>query len=220
MERQLGKSRVEPRELVPQQWIETRLHVATTPASTRQNLCDHVRGQPRIQQSADAADRLDVGFVVAALPGTRPRGREQILLFVIAQQSRADTGSCRDSPDRQCQNKVGALADAVKAGKVRAVGLSEVTAEQVDAAREVMPVTAVQNHDNLVDRAHEDVLDATGKHDTAFVPFFPLSFDADAVPALADVAREVGTTSGDHVRENVEALDIELSADLLARLTP
>ncbi|WP_024873988.1 aldo/keto reductase [Saccharomonospora piscinae] len=149
----------------------------------------------------------------------------------------------RIDPSYPLADQVGALADAVKAGKVRAVGLSEVTVEQVDAAREVMPVSAVQNHYNLVDRVHEDVLDATGKHDTAFVPFFPLSFDADAVPALADVAREVGatprqvalawllrqgphvlpipgTTSGDHVRENVEALDSELSTDLLARLTP
>ncbi len=147
----------------------------------------------------------------------------------------------RIDPAYPLAEQVGALTDAVHAGKVRHLGLSEATAEQVDAARSVAPIAAVQNLYNLTDRSHDAVVEHTRNSGTAFVPFFPLSFDHAAVPSLGEVAAEhgitpnqvalawllhrgphllpiPGTTSIRHLKENLASLDTELSADQLARL--
>lgn len=148
----------------------------------------------------------------------------------------------RVDPAFPIEDQVGALAGAVEAGKVRHIGLSEVTVEQLDAAAEVTEIAAVQNLYNLAARDHEAVLDRAGELGAAFVPFFPLSFEAEAVPGLEKTAAALevttgqialawllhraphvvpipGTTSLGHLEENLAALDIELSERDMAALS-
>nr|WP_216853097.1 aldo/keto reductase [Phytoactinopolyspora halotolerans] len=70
-------------------------------------------------------------------------------------------------------DQVGALSAAVEQGKVRQIGLSEVSTDQLDSALEVAPIAAVQNLYNIAARDHEPVLDRTADLGIAFVPFFP-----------------------------------------------
>ena len=70
--------------------------------------------------------------------------------------------------------QLGVLAEFVREGKVRHVGLSEVTAEQLERARRAVPVVSVQNRYNLADREWEPVLEACERHGIAFIPWYPL----------------------------------------------
>ena len=106
--------------------------------------------------------------------------------------------------------------------------------EQIKRAREIVPITAVQNHFSLSERKYEDVVDHCTREGITFVPFYPLK--GGAGPALTEIAqrhqateRQIalawllkrsplmlpipGTLSVDHVRENLAALQIELSDD-------
>ena len=128
-------------------------------------------------------------------------------------------------------------------GKVRLVGLSNVSVEQLEEALEIVPVASVQNRFNLTDRASEDVLDACEERAIAFIPWFPLATGSlaqpggpldeiaarhDATPsqiALAWLlARSAvmlpipGTGSVEHLEENLAAGDIELSDDEVQEL--
>ncbi|MEV4255281.1 aldo/keto reductase [Spirillospora sp. NPDC049652] len=149
----------------------------------------------------------------------------------------------RVDPSVPLEDQVGALKQLQDEGKVRHIGLSEVTAEQLDAARAVAPIAAVQNLYNLAARDHDPVVDHAERHGIAFLPFFPVAMGAHAAPggAVAEVAAELGatpaqtalawllrrspallpipgTTSPAHVAENLAALDLELTADQAARL--
>lgn len=66
------------------------------------------------------------------------------------------------------------LQQAQQQGKIRHIGLSEVTIEQIERARRVFPVVSVQNRYNLVDREWEDVVDYCERERIAFIPWFPL----------------------------------------------
>lgn len=121
-------------------------------------------------------------------------------------------------------------------GSIRHVGLSEVSVEEIEAARHWFPVATVQNRYNLVDRAAEDVLDHCEAEGIGFMPFFPLAagdlarpggpVDAiarrlDASPgqiALAWLLRRSpvmlpipGTSRVAHLEENVAAAEITLT---------
>ena len=129
------------------------------------------------------------------------------------------------------ETSVGAINEYVEAGNVRHIGVSEVTVEQIERARQVAPIAAVQNRYNLSERRHEDVVDYCAEQQILFVPFFPLH---GAAPGLAELAREhdateaqialawllrrsstmvpiPGTLSLAHLRENLGALSVELS---------
>jgi pyridoxine 4-dehydrogenase len=124
------------------------------------------------------------------------------------------------------------IAEYREAGKIREIGISAVEVGQVEAAREVVPVAAVQNHYNLSDRGYDDVVDYCEENGIVFVPYYPLKFDAP--PALAEIAQShdatmaqialawllrrspvtlpiPGTLSIEHLRENLAALEIELT---------
>jgi aryl-alcohol dehydrogenase-like predicted oxidoreductase len=66
------------------------------------------------------------------------------------------------------------LREAQRQGKIRHVGLSEVSVEQIERARRVFPVASVQNQYNLVDREWEDVVDYCERERIAFIPWYPL----------------------------------------------
>jgi aryl-alcohol dehydrogenase-like predicted oxidoreductase len=94
------------------------------------------------------------------------------------------------------EESVGALAELRKAGKIRHVGLSNVSVQQLTAARKIVPVVTVQNRYNLSDRGSEDVLAACEQANIGFIPWFPLATGTLAKPGgpLDTVAQEVGAT--------------------------
>jgi pyridoxine 4-dehydrogenase len=88
------------------------------------------------------------------------------------------------------------LAELVREGKVRAVGLSEVSNEELDAARRVVEITTVQNSYNVADRTHESVLEHCAGLGIGFIPFFPVAAGVLAGPdsRVARVAAALGAT--------------------------
>jgi pyridoxine 4-dehydrogenase len=80
------------------------------------------------------------------------------------------------APDPQVPfaDSVGALAEAQRAGKIRHVGLSNVSVKQLEAARRITPIASVQNQYNLENRKSEDVLKACERLGVAFIPWYPL----------------------------------------------
>ncbi len=96
------------------------------------------------------------------------------------------------------EEQFGVLKEAVDAGKVRFVGLSEVSVEEIDAAMEIVPIATVQNLYNLSDRRAEDVLDHCESLGIGFIPWFPLAAGklAGSGGPLADAAERHGVSAG------------------------
>ncbi len=140
----------------------------------------------------------------------------------------------RVHPDTPLEESLGAIAEYRERGAIRHVGLSQVGIDQIERARRVVPIAAVQNHYNLSERAYEDVVDHCAAEGIVFVPYFPLHGDGGrplaeiaerhrATPAqiaLAWLLRRSpttlpipGTLSLEHLRENLGALEVELSEE-------
>jgi len=134
------------------------------------------------------------------------------------------------------------LADLQRQGLVRHIGLSNVTAAQIDEGRRIAPIVCVQNHYNLVQRADDSLIDDLARQGIAYVPFFPLGgFTPLQSSTLSDVAGRLGatpmqvalawllrratnillipgTSSVAHLRENLAAGQLVLSPQTLAEL--
>ncbi|MET7835000.1 aldo/keto reductase [Micromonospora sediminicola] len=135
-------------------------------------------------------------------------------------------------------DQLGELALLKQEGKVRHIGLSEVSVEQIEQARAITPIVSVQNLYNLADRSAEDVLTHCERNDLAFIPWFPIATGNLARPggpldaistshgaspaqlALAWLLRRSpvmlpipGTSSVAHLEENVAAAEVQLSDD-------
>jgi aryl-alcohol dehydrogenase-like predicted oxidoreductase len=138
----------------------------------------------------------------------------------------------RVDPETPLEETLATLKEYRDSGKIRHVGLSEVGIDQIERARQIVPITAVQNHYNLSERRYEDVVDHCAGEGIVFVPFFPLRGDGGrplaeiaerrgATPAqiaLAWLLRRSpvmlpipGTLSLEHLNQNLAALEIELS---------
>jgi aryl-alcohol dehydrogenase-like predicted oxidoreductase len=139
-------------------------------------------------------------------------------------------------------DSVGALADGQKAGKIRHVGLSNVSVKQLEEARRICAIVSVQNQYNLGDRSSEDVLEACERLGIAFLPWYPLgagevlrssqvkriSKEAKANPAQVALAWLLakspamlpipGTASIPHLEQNCAAAKLELSPDEMKAL--
>lgn len=149
----------------------------------------------------------------------------------------------RIDPDVPEDEQFGAIQEFVREGKVRHVGLSEVTVEQIRRAREHFPVVSVQNRYNLADREWEEVVDHCEAEGIAFIPWYPLNVgklaagegplreiarDHDATPAQVALAWLLhrspvilpipGTSSVRHLEENTAAAGIRLSEEEMRRL--
>jgi aryl-alcohol dehydrogenase-like predicted oxidoreductase len=147
----------------------------------------------------------------------------------------------RIDPDVPVAESVGALVELQRQGKIRHVGLSEVTLEQLAEAQSTAPIASVQNRYNLADRAWDHMVDACAEQRIAFLPFFPLAVGSLARPgsAVDEVASAhgvapsqvalawllarspamlpiPGTSSLAHLEENAAAATLELSPDELA----
>ncbi|SEK49734.1 aldo/keto reductase [Haloferax larsenii] len=149
----------------------------------------------------------------------------------------------RPDPHVDFEDSVHALAEMRDEGQIRHVGLSNVSVEQLDEARDIVDIATVQNQYNVGNRESEEVLDACETYDIGFIPWFPLGAGdldekADAVAAVAekhnatpeqialawllhrsDVMLPIpGTSSVSHLRDNVAASHIGLDSDDMARL--
>lgn len=106
----------------------------------------------------------------------------------------------RPDPKVPFAESVGMLATLKQEGKIRHIGLSNVTIEQIDAARQIVPIVSVENRLSIVERNGEDVLDYCTKHSIAFIPYgtlgaHPLKRGAPLALAegiLADIAKHHG----------------------------
>lgn len=152
------------------------------------------------------------------------------------QLHRIDPGVPRDE-------QFGAVRQLLDEGVIRHAGLSEVSVEEIEAAREVFPVATVQNLFNVANRASEPVLAYCELHAIGFIPWYPLAAGdlAKSGSILSQIARAHGVTRGqialawllrrspvvlpipgtskvEHLEENVAAAGIHLSAHNLADL--
>jgi len=102
----------------------------------------------------------------------------------------------RLDPDYPIALQIETLAEFQRQGKIRHIGLSEVTVEQLKEAQEVAPIASVQNLYNLINRQSEAVLDYTAEQGIAFIPWFPIAAGEHAGPngPVGKIAAEVGAT--------------------------
>lgn len=149
----------------------------------------------------------------------------------------------RIDPHVAADEQVGLLADLQREGKVRAVGLSQVTVAEIEAARTIVDVATVQNRYNLVDRSSDAELRHCTENGIGFMPWAPADAGALAEPSgpAAAAAEELGATAAqvalawllqrssvmlpipgtsslEHVTENCGAATLELDRDTVAAL--
>ena len=148
----------------------------------------------------------------------------------------------RFDPKVPIEETLAPVAEAVKAGKIKHVGLSEVGIEQIERAGKVLPIVSVQNLYNLGERKWEDVLDYTARRNLAFIPWYPLASGPakleTKINAIAQKHRATtaqialawllhrspnillipGTKSLMHLRENMDAANFRLTEEELGEL--
>ena len=149
----------------------------------------------------------------------------------------------RIDPKVPREEQFGVMKELQDEGKVRHLGLSEVSVEEIKAAQEVFEVTTVQNLYNLTTRQSEDVLEYCEEQGIGFIPWFPLAAGELAKPGgpVAEIAEahdattgqvalawllqrsEVmlpipGTGSVEHLEENAAAAELQLSDEEISRL--
>jgi pyridoxine 4-dehydrogenase len=138
----------------------------------------------------------------------------------------------KPDPETPLEDSLAVIDEYRQRGAIRHVGVSNVSLDEMDRARAVVPIAAVQNHYNLSERGDEDVVDHCAANDIVFVPYFPLR--ADGGPRVAEIAERhggtpaqvalawllrrspvtlpiPGTLSREHVTENLAAAEIELT---------
>jgi aryl-alcohol dehydrogenase-like predicted oxidoreductase len=187
-----------------------------------------------------ALNPIPEGMIVATKGGYNPgEGRPEVLRSQIEESLRRLRTEAislyylhRVDPETPLEESLGVIAEYRDQGRIRNVGISAVSVEQIRAARQVVPIAAVQNHYSLSERMHEEVVDYCASEGIAFVPYFPLRGGGSA--ALAGVAARHGATpeqialvwllrrspttlpipgtlSLEHVRENLAAAEVELT---------
>jgi pyridoxine 4-dehydrogenase len=149
----------------------------------------------------------------------------------------------RIDPKVPLEDQLGALTRLQQEGKIRHLGLSEVTVAQIEAARELAEIVTVQNLYNLGNRKSEDVLEYTEEEGIGFIPWFPLATGdlAQAGGPLASAAKRLnatpsqvalawllhrspvmlpipGTSRVKHLEENTAAALLELDEETLRAL--
>jgi pyridoxine 4-dehydrogenase len=149
----------------------------------------------------------------------------------------------RIDPKVPAEEQLGALKDLQAQGKIKHIGLSEVSVKQIQNARTIVPIVSVQNRYSIADRGSEDVLEYCEKENLGFIPWFPLaagkvSGPDSAVSRLAQqwhaTASQValawllsrspvmlpipGTSKVAHLEENVAAAQLEMDEEKLEEL--
>ncbi|MEY8879622.1 MAG: aldo/keto reductase family oxidoreductase [Leptothrix sp. (in: b-proteobacteria)] len=135
-----------------------------------------------------------------------------------------------------------ALAELQQQGLIRHIGLSNVTARQVEDGRRICAIACVQNHYNLAHRSDDALIEQLARQGIAYAAFFPLGgFSPLQSTVLSSVAAEIGattvqvalawllqrspnlvlipgTSSLDHLRQNLAAAELRLPSEALAQL--
>jgi aryl-alcohol dehydrogenase-like predicted oxidoreductase len=149
----------------------------------------------------------------------------------------------RIDPKVPAEDQLGTLKDLQAQGKIKHIGLSEVSVKQIQHARTIVPIVSVQNRYSITDRGSEDVLEYCEKEKMGFIPWFPLaagrvSGSERPVSRLAArlkvtpsqvalawlLARSPvmlpipGTSKVKHLEENVAAVELEIDANTMQEL--
>ncbi|MGP0022500.1 MAG: aldo/keto reductase [Streptosporangiaceae bacterium] len=147
----------------------------------------------------------------------------------------------RPDPKVPLEESIGFLAEMKDQGKIRHIGISNATEEQLRTAEQVVPIVSVQNRYNVVDRTSETMVDLCEQEELAFLPWAPIQ-EADEVEVITDAARNHGFTprqivlawllarspqilpipgsgSAEHVEANVAAAGIKLDQGEVAAIT-
>jgi aryl-alcohol dehydrogenase-like predicted oxidoreductase len=210
------------------------------------------------QLVADALHPYPDGLVIATKgglertgPGQWPRNGRPEHLRAACEGSLKDLQVDRidvyqlhaPDPDVPYAESVGALKELQDEGKIRHIGVCNVSVEELDEARSIVDVVSVQNRFNLTDRSSADVLAACERDGLPFLPWFPLAAGELARPGgmVAQIAEAHGATSGQvalawllgrspvmvpipgtgspaHLEENVAAAGLRLTDDEMQRL--
>ncbi|WP_127357122.1 oxidoreductase [Actinacidiphila soli] len=148
-----------------------------------------------------------------------------------------------DSPEPgSIAEQFGALAELREQGLIRHLGLSTVDADQLAEAQSIAPVACVQNFYNIANRQDDELVESTARQGIAYVPYWPLGgmspLQSDALHRVAKQLETTpmsvalawllqrspnlllipGTSSAEHLRENIAGAALELPADALAEL--
>ena len=149
----------------------------------------------------------------------------------------------RIDPQVPVEESLGVLAEMQQEGKIRMIGISEVSVAEIEQCRKAVDVVSVQNRYNIADREHEDVVNYCHENELVFIPWFPLATGklagdggvldsaaknhgvSPAQLALAWVMQRSpfmlpipGTSQVAHLEENMKAAGVELSSDEFADL--
>ncbi len=143
----------------------------------------------------------------------------------------------RIDPNTPVEETLKPVIEAVEAGKIKYVGLSEVDVKQIEQVQKILPIVSVQNLYNLSERKWEDVLDYTAENNLAFIPWYPLAsgpqkmaekiqqIAKDHNATVAEIALAwllkrsdnilliPGTKSVDHLHENLKGAEVELTEE-------
>jgi pyridoxine 4-dehydrogenase len=149
----------------------------------------------------------------------------------------------RFDPKIPVEDTLAPVIEAVQAGKIRLVGLSEVSIQQIEQAEKLLPIASVQNLYNLGNRQWEEVVGYTLKKGIAFIPWYPLASGPDKLAKKISKIAELhqattaqialawllkrspnillipGTKSLSHLAENMRAADIILTDEEFAELS-
>ena len=153
----------------------------------------------------------------------------------------------RIDPRTPLEESLGALKDLQAQGKIRHIGLSEVTPAEIEQAQRIVPIVTVQNRYSLADRRHEATLDWCEQRGIGFLPWYPLAAgkllkpDSPLAHSLSQIAGRhsatpaqlslawllqrspvilpiPGTSQVAHLEENIAATDLQLSPEEWAAL--
>ncbi len=153
----------------------------------------------------------------------------------------------RIDPRTPLEESLGALLQMQAQGKIRHIGLSEVTPAQIQQAQEIVPIVTVQNRYSLADRRHEETLQWCERNSIGFMPWYPMAAgkmlkpDSPFAKTLGRIASHHGATPAQislawlldrspvmlpipgtsqvaHLEENIAAAELRLSADELIEL--
>jgi pyridoxine 4-dehydrogenase len=150
----------------------------------------------------------------------------------------------RIDPKVPAEDQLGALKDLQAEGKIRHIGLSEVSVRQVRNAQAIVPIVSVQNRYSLADRGSEDVLQYCEREAIGFIPWFPLAAGQlsgaggpvgnvaarwKATPSQVALAWLLlrspvilpipGTSSVAHLEENIAAAGLKIDESTMRELT-
>lgn len=145
------------------------------------------------------------------------------------------------------EESLGALRQMQEQGKIRHIGLSEVTPDEVEKAQTIVPIVSIQNRYSIADRRHEQTLDWCEQHDIAFLPWYPMAAGKllkpdhpasrvlkqiadrhNATPAQLSLAWLLhrspvmlpipGTSQVKHLEENIAAVSLQIGLEEWAEL--